>query len=196
MKNKEKIIRYIDEQMNPGEKFRFEEELKKSPSLKNEVEASKRMLNQFRDSGDIQSGDYFNNLLPRFRKKEIKENKFKFKPAAALAAGALSVIILFSIIFRQDDSQLQKYQNIITTLNEDEVRYFLNSYSNNTSEFISNNQERYDSVLTEIIAQELTSENPDLNYIFDNAEINYGSRLITDKDADLVYDEIINKKFF
>ena len=201
MKNKEKIIRYIDGQMDSKEKFRFEEELKNSSSLQNELEACRKLLGEFREVKNISVEEkYFIDLLPEFRAKISSAKKLRFYPSFAYSLAAVLLIVFFSVIFRQDDGEINQVENIISSLNDNETEYFLDNYSglDFSSEIIVNDSESYDSILTQLIANELISGNTDLDYALESTENNfYGiTDEITETEADIVYNELINKKFF
>ena len=201
MNNRETIIRYLDEQMSPEEKSRFEEELKKSSSLQNELEEYRKLLSQFRDFKNIPVNEsYFVNLIPEFRKKISSGKKYKLHPALGYGLVSAILIMILSVIFLRSGNEVPQTEDVISTLSDNETEYILNSYSGTDISLgvVSNNFEGYDSVLTYLLAENLVSENSDLSYITDNSEGDFYdiTMEITDSQAEIIYNEIINKKFF
>jgi hypothetical protein len=201
MNNRERIIRYIDRQMRPEEKSRFEEELKNSSSLQNELEDCRKLLNEYHEGKDVPIDEnYFVSLLPEFRTK-ISSGK-KFKPYPVLGYGLVSaiLIILISVIVLRNGEEILQTEDVISTLNDSETKYILDNYSGTdiSLELAPDNSESYDSVLTSLLAENLVSGNPDLSYITDNSEDDFYNIAedITESQAEIIYNEIINKKFF
>jgi hypothetical protein len=201
MKSRERIIRYIDGQMNQEEKSLFEEELKKSSSLQGELEDCRKLLKEFREIKNISVDEkYFTNLLSEFRMKSSPGKKLKFYPAFGYSLIAALVIIFFSVIFLQDNGEIPQAEDVVSSLSDNEAEYILNNYSDQEipSEIITNDSGSSDSILTQLIADELISGNPDLNYIMESSESNFYNTAdeITETEANIVYSELINKKFF
>ena len=201
MKSRERIIRYIDGQMNQEEKSLFEEELKKSSSLQGKLEDCRKLLKEFREIKNISVDEkYFTNLLSEFRMKSSRGKKLKFYPAFGYSLIAALVIIFFSVIFLQDNGKIPQAEDVVSSLSDNEAEYILNNYSDQEipSEIITNDSGSSDSILTQLIADELISGNPDLNYIMESSESNFYNTAdeITETEADIVYSELINKKFF
>ena len=201
MSNKDRIIRYLDQQMSGDEKSGFEENLKNSSSLRNELEDYRKLFNKIREVKEVPVDEkYFINLIPEFRKKIISGKRFNFYPAVIYGVISVIIIIFFSLIILKNNNEVPGTEEVVSSLNDNETEYILDNYSNTevSLDLIADNSENYDSVLTNLLADNLISENSDINYIIGNSEGNLYNftRELTESQAALVYDELINKKFF
>jgi hypothetical protein len=187
--------------MNPEEVSRFEEELKNSPLLQNELDDCRKLVNKYNEAKEVPiDRDYFVNLLPEFRMKISTNRKFKFHPAIGYGLISVVIILLFSIIILNDGGDTTQTEDIVSSMNESETEYILDNYSGQdlSLEVVGNNSETYDSVLTNLIAENLVSGNSDLNYVIENIDNNFYNLAggITESQAEIIYNELINKKFF
>jgi hypothetical protein len=196
--NRDRVIRYIDGQMSPEEKSYFEEELKNSLSLHNELEDCRKLLKKFHEVKDVSvEEDYFTNLLPEFRKKISSGRKFMAYPVLGYGLVSIIIIVFFSIIILRNSDEVPQTEDVVSSLSDNETEYILNNYSDTdmSLEIATNNSENYDSVLTNLLAENLVSDNPDLNYIIESSEGNFYN-VMTESQAEIIYNELINKKFF
>jgi len=77
--NNEKVLRYLAGLMDKNERMIFEDELLKSAELKEKLtEARERLMKLKVDVGEEPGERYFNNLLPRVRRKIEKKSKSRF----------------------------------------------------------------------------------------------------------------------
>ena len=68
MKISDKVIEYVDGNLSPAERVKFEEELKKSSVLQAEVNSYKDLLSQAESVKSVPvDEDYFTSIIPEFR---------------------------------------------------------------------------------------------------------------------------------
>ena len=93
----EKLIRYLAGEMNPEEKNNFESELKNSSLL---MKQKNDYQNLFGEMHPAAKSEYFNNIVPDFRKRLEKKSQkaATLRWAYSLSSAAAVVIILILLI--------------------------------------------------------------------------------------------------
>ncbi len=203
MENKNKIIRYFDNQMPDDEKLLFEQEIRNSPELQKEMDDYKSLIFAVKETKDIElKDDYLVNIVPNFREKLGRKSKSKsFSVKFALAGStAAAVIIAVLLLFNTPNkSNIENIQQLASQMTPDEVASAASNYINNVSlsDININSSGVYDSIFTKILGNELSiSSNLNLDQISsNNSNLLQFEQYINDKEADNIYNEILNKKF-
>lgn len=136
----EKILKYILNELSEREKEDFENHLKVSSELQNQVDAITLKLNKLNNLNEIKTdGQYFVNIYPRFLQK-LDEEKTRI-PFHKFAVGlSFVLILLFTISIGIKNGLLPNQmidKNELT--NEIEILSYLNStynYSANPEVFV------------------------------------------------------------
>lgn len=202
MKIKDKIILYFDEQLNENEKAAFEAELKNSSELQQEVQQYKKLLSLINETKNVEiNSNYFDNIISLFRSKTAGEKKKKISPKTAYVFSIVSAVFLICYV-------------LIGNLNVNNVRdevYTNNYFRNGNSSILSNSYEElipddlssnekndYDIRLGSIIETELNITSDSIKYSVADGILGYNTVIenISDTEADLVYNNILNKKIF
>ena len=201
MKINKRIILYLDNQMKEEEKRAFEAELDKSPELSNQLKHYNNVMQSLKiDEQNYSDQDYFVNLVPNIRKilsGEKKPSKFKTAYVLTAFASVLVVVLLIFNLFRASENN--SVDKLLSTLSENEVTEIFDYYSDDLSTM---NTEQLngtsDSLLTELISSELNLQEADLNSLVFTNGISIESLYseIKSEEADFIYNEIINKKYF
>ncbi|HEY4756528.1 MAG TPA: hypothetical protein VIH28_10770 [Ignavibacteriaceae bacterium] len=200
MKIDKRIILYLDNQMNDEERKSFEDELSKSSELSNQFQHYKNVLQSLKvNEQRFTNEDYFINLVPKFRETILVNKKsFKIKTAFALTAVAsAAIVLLFFNPFQTSENN--SADKIISTLNETEAVEILDYYSNGLSTINNEQLNGYsDSLFSDLIYSELNLEETDINRVVSAEEISIENIYseIKPEEADIIYNEILNKKFF
>ena len=200
MKIDKRIILYLDNQMNDEERKSFEDELSKSSELSNQFQHYKNVLQSLKvNEQRFTNEDYFINLVPKFRETILVNKKsFKIKTAFALTAVAsATIVLLFFNPFQTSENN--PADKIISTLNETEAVEILDYYSNGLSTINNEQLNGYsDSLFSDLIYSELNLEETDINRVVSAEEISIENIYseIKPEEADIIYNEILNKKFF
>ena len=201
MKIDKRIILYLDNQMNDEEKRIFEIELSKSVELSMQMESYKSIMHSMKiDENDFHDQDYFVNLIPKFR-KNLSSNKKSFKVRAAYAfTAAASVLVLVILIFNPfKSSENDSLEKLISTFSENEAVEILEYYSDDLSNIKTEQIDgTSDSLFSGLISSELNLQETDLNRLVSADEISIESIYseIKSEEADLIYNEILKKKYF
>lgn len=185
--------------MNEEEKSSFEKELQTSRELSQQLEHVKSAFSNLRIKEDeFSNEDYFVNLVPKFREQLPKiRYKTKFKPALVYSSVAvIGVMFLVLSIFKTNELSVDK---VLSELNELETVELFQYYSGNfTSDQLDKLNGETDSLFSDMIYDELNFEEADIhNLIFANS-INV-ENVVADlktEEAEAIYNEILNTKFF
>jgi hypothetical protein len=201
MKIDKRIILYLDNQMNDEEKRIFEVELSKSVELSKQMESYKSIMHSMKiDENDFHDQDYFVNLIPRFR-KNLSSNKKSSKVRTAYAfTAAASVLVIVILIFNPfRSSENDSLEKLISTFSENEAVEILEYYSDDLSNIKTEQLNgTSDSLFSGLISSELSLQETDLNRLVSADEISIESIYseIKSEEADLIYNEILKKKYF
>jgi hypothetical protein len=197
----EKILNYIDGEMNDMERSQFEEILKNSPELQKQL-ASMRIIN---DAFSIYSQpaseeSYFRNMVPGFRAK--LPGRLKRFPLQGVAFASMSLVIVSMFLFLL----LNKSDNIdkITeNLNDHQLTELINNYSSDksVSEVVSNenvSDTTVESVVDTLYTKEFYVAPEAVSYYFADRRSDLTSVIqdINQEEADNIYNEMINKKYY
>jgi hypothetical protein len=201
MKIDNRIILYLDNQMSLEERKIFEADLNNLPELSNQLEYYKNSLQSLQvDEQKYDNEDYFVNLIPKFRKNFSPNKKsFVVKTAYAIAAVA-SVLVMVILIFNPfKTSENNSLEELISTFSENEAVEILNYYSDDLSNIKTEQLNgASDSLFSGLISSELNLQETDLNRLVSANEISIESIYseIKSDEADLIYNEILMKKYF
>jgi hypothetical protein len=200
MKTDEKIRKYLDGEMTSEELSAFEKEMENSHELKRNVEHYRSTIKNFKEmsSPDLQT-NYFNNIIPEFRKSIERKKKNRFAPAYAFGSVAViifAIVILFFI--SKDDIEQQPDNNFTQSLMSEEIEQYLHDYTSDYSYLnlvgdLSDDDLLVDSLLYAEL--NLTANNYELQVDFSNAEINLIIENLSDEEFDGLYASIADKKF-
>jgi hypothetical protein len=190
------ILRYLDGTLEGEEKTLFEKELSNSPSLQEQLSNYKCVFDEFA-SYDVTSvdDDYFRNMVPKFRSKlPGKLKRFPLQKVSFASAASLIVIMFLFLLFNRTNHNL----NIVDNLNEHELTELWDKFSSDVlpSEYPS--EITADSTVNTLYLTELNLSPESVNYYFADrkTEVNTIIKDISEEEADNIYKEIINKKYF
>jgi hypothetical protein len=188
-----RIHKYLDGQLTEKEKAEFEIELENSSELRNELNKAKDLLFKLKSMSEVKSdSSYFGNILPEFRNKANKGKRLN--PAFVFGLSSIIVfIVLFYLFSDKTDKDIIKITN---ELSDEEFTETINQfYDEYTFTDLDIDNEAYDSLMNSVLYDELNisyySEN--LASQFDPSE---SFEELSEEEAEIIYKEIINKKFF
>ncbi len=204
MTDRNKILLYLDGQLSEKEKIDFENELKNSPGLLAECENLKNKFSFLKNLNDnIELDDsYFVNLVPKVRQGVEKKNKRNFIPA--FAASTVSVILIAVVLIfslnKKENINMNSLQQLTQNMSNNELEETLNLLNpgiidNST---IIQQSSKSDSLIDQALVNELTpSINSRENFLtYDDSDLNSYINDLNVREADQIYNEIMNKKYF
>ena len=204
MKIDERIILYLDNQMNADEKASFEKELNSSAKLADDLNKYKEILSDISNVNNISTAnDYFVQMIPKFRGRLELQKKLQLMPKLVFSFTTIAAILIFFIFtFNQNN------KNVKTTTYTTGLQTSTNSsyselsslsdqfnFSTMSSEEIANSNSILDSLLIEelhLTPQSLNTITADNN----NTDLNSLVQGINEKEADQIYNEILRKKIY
>lgn len=183
------------------ERKEFEAELSKSTELSNQLQHYKNVLLSLKvDEQKFTSEDYFINLVPKFRETisgNKKSNKIRTAYALTAVASVAAIFLLFFNPFKTSENN--SVGKIISSLNETEAAEILDYYSDGLSTMNNEQLNGYsDSLFSELIYLELNLQETDINRLVSSEAIGIESIYseIRPEEADMIYNEILKKKYF
>jgi len=197
MNNKDKIILYMDNQLSPEEKQKFEEDLQNSPELQHELENYKEVFQKI-NLMNVRSADesYFVKNVPTFREKLEKKRKiYLYKRLIYASSAAVIIIFVLSLFLFKNVETVPGEGENLTSLSDEQINNLAENY--NVLEADTSLSAIADSVWDELIVDEFnfSYENADSILHSFNGSISYADYL-NEEEASLVYDRLINKEFF
>jgi hypothetical protein len=195
------MIRYIDGEMTEKERILFEEQIRISPELQKQV-ASFRSINEAFNvySQPVADEDYFRNMVPGFRSR--LPGKLKRFPMQGVAFGTVSLVIASMFLFLL----LNKSDNmgkIAENLNEHQLTELINTYSSDKTvgEVVAtevSSDAATESVVDTLYIKELNVAPEAVSYYFADRRSDLSSVIsdINQEEADNIYNEMINKKYY
>ena len=203
MKTDKRISLYLQGELNSEDKKSFEEELKKSPDLQNEVDLYRKFISSVEETKNIPvNTHYFNNIVPEFRRKleSKKEKRFYPKIAYALPVLVIMFLIFFFVFNTQKENIIQNNKNL-TENNSNLNSYFdVSGYSVDElipADLSTKDKEEYNSEFNRMIEKELNIASDSTKFLVAEKLLDYNSIIdnISQQDADMLYKDLLNKKF-
>jgi hypothetical protein len=190
------LLKYIEGSLTDDEKTRFESELNNSLSLQNELLRYKTVYDGFSAYKEIPADDdYFRNMVPRFRSKlPGKLRRFPLLKVAYISSACL-IVVMFAFLLLNKNTPTP---NIVENLDEHELTELLDKFSSEVSPSDLSADVFADSTINALYLSEINIT-PDLDsyYFADKrSDVNTLIKDINDEEADNIYKEIINKKYF
>ncbi|MGE5812679.1 MAG: hypothetical protein ACM339_14315 [Ignavibacteria bacterium] len=196
MNNKDKIILYLDNLLNPQDKEKFEENLKNSPELRHELESYKKVLENLKLMNIRSAGEsYFINNIPVFREKLEKKKKVWIQKKYIYASSSLVIVLLVLSLFLFRNAETIPNNGNNPELTQDQIKSLTDGYANLEIDSALNNVA--DSVWNELLSDELnfSYETADSILRTFNGNVDYTEGL-NDEEASLIYERLITKEFF
>ncbi len=203
MKTDKRISLYLEGELSSEDKKSFEEELKNSPGLQNELNLYRKFISAIEETKNIPVEiDYLNNIVPEFRRRLESRKEKKFYPKIAYAFPVLVIIFLvfFFVFNTQKEKMISNNQNL--TENNSNMNGFFDLSNFSVDELIPANlstmdKEEYDFELNSMIEKELNLSSDSTKFLVADKLLDYNSIIdnISQQDADMLYKDLLNKKF-
>jgi hypothetical protein len=193
-------VKYLDGDLTPEDKIILEKEISSSEELQHQTRLLKTTLEKSGVLKEARIGDdYFINMIPKFRLKKNDRQIVVMNPA--IAGGVLMILTFVLTLFFLDSKTINNVvsENVISDeFDQDEINSMLEnlSYRNSEYDLIKSDEVNLDSLIERYISDDILSvsvgdKNTSQNINFYPDEIQ-----ISESEADNLYAEILNKKFF
>ncbi len=202
MKINDKIILYVDGQMNDVDKANFEKELEGSPELKEQLRRYRQFLEDMKSVNDSALEEsYLVEMIPRLRGRAEEKKKLKYIPKLALGTATVSILLIAFVLSFNGRQVVKSSLNNVTssvTSSGDIQSYTYYSYQLDPNDFSKDEIANFDTTLNTMISQELSLSPQSLNYISadNNTDLKNMLQGLNEKEADDIYNQILHKKIF
>ena len=199
MNNDERIIKYLDGELQEEEKALFEKDLSRSEALQNELAAYKKVITAIDEQKSFDTKTtYFTNLIPIIREKleqrETRNPVRKFGYAVAFILILVTGYFIFQPLFFSSPENILAVEEFADNLTDAELGEMIDYLvEDNESEFIDEDLYNFEEDELENIIYASTSE-AKLAIISDFG-INNFSADIPETEKEDIYNELINKNF-
>ncbi len=204
MKTKNKIYKYLDNDLSNEEKFLFEKELSGSEELQKQIKNYRSFINDIEKLKNVKTDEsYFAETIPKFRSRQEISHRFLLFPRISLSsvsivAVALVFIITISIMNKKTISQ--KPNSAIAETSGLNISGLLDPSSDQINLGFMSNEDaaKFDSTLNIEMSRELDLSPNDLSYLSpdQNSDLSALLQNINENDANDIYKEVLNQKFF
>lgn len=197
MKNDERIIKYIENELTSEERIAFEIDLKNSTQLKRDYESILNLKNEITELKKVKlKQNYLDSIVPEFRNKLIIPENTTPKRNLVYAFAIMLAFILAAVILQKiftENTEVNKVKQFAESLNEDQKIELLENLNGNLEDFYPLSENNDESVLTNLLQADLkidyeVAEAYDISY----PELFEG---LSSSEAEQIYNEILNKNF-
>jgi len=197
MKNDERIIKYIENELTPEEHVAFESDLKNSNQLKKDFEKYLRIKKETDEFKTLKLNPlYLDSIIPEFRNKLETPKSLSVKKNLGYAFGIMLVFILSIAIIKNyynKGSELIDIQEFTQSLNENQRIELLEELNGESEvykiipENISGNE------FNSLLASGLELDNE----VAEAYDISYNDLItgLSQKEVENIYSEILNRNF-
>jgi hypothetical protein len=200
MKKPDQIIKYLDGTLDFNERDEFEKELNSSEELKSEYEQLKRKLNFLKTIKNPELDErYFSNQIYQLRNKLRPQKSFSRKKYIIEYGSAIAVLLIAALVFVFNSPFLNEKTEKLISLEIEEIQgtelseVIKENFT--TDEIIEINPEKSDSVIDEMIIEELNglTDFPDnaINLSINDLDDLYAE--LNPQEMEMIYSTMINK---
>ncbi len=139
MKNDERIIKYLENELTPEERVAFENDLINSTELKAELEKYLIVKKETVNLKEVKlNQDYLNSILPEFRNKLDLPKTTSVKRSLGFAFGVMLVFVISVVILQKiftNNSKLSEVKEFTESLNENQRIELLENLNGNLEDY-------------------------------------------------------------
>jgi len=197
MKNDERIIKYIENELSHEERIAFENDLRNSLELKAELEKYLTAKKETVNLKEVKlNQEYLNSIVPEFRNKLEAPKTSSIKRNLGYAFGVMLVFIIAAVVLQKifiENTEVNEVQQFTESLNENQKIELLENLNGNLEDYLQISENTTEMVLTNLLQTDLK-----INYeIAEAYDINYTELFdgLSTSEAEKIYNEILNKNF-
>ena len=197
MKNDERIIKYIEDELTPVERVAFELDLRNSKELREVFEKYLRVKEEIKEFKKFKMNQaYLDSMIPELRNKIDTPRNFSVKKNLGYAFGVVFVIMLSILVLKNffgNEIPSNDLQKFVQSLNENQRIQLLEEI---------NGESEVDKIIQESISEteinNLLASELEINieiaetYDISNSDLMVG---LSQQEVDNIYSEILNRNF-
>jgi len=193
MKNEEKILEYLDNELTAEEKAAFEKEMESSKELKLEFQKYVSVKEEIEKlKGSRLKADYIDSVLPEFYNRMHTGKKETIRKSLSYAFGVMLIFIIGIAVMRiffNNQNDPKNIEEFTQALNENQKIELLEKFNGNS--------EVYNLIPENDIANLLEADLEINNEVAEAYDIDYKEIIgnLSDNELEIVYQEILNKNF-
>jgi len=197
MTSDERIIKYIENQLTPEERFAFESDIKNSSQLKEEFDKYLRVNAETNELKKLKVNPlYLDSTIPEFREKLDSPKSVSVKRNLGYAFGIMLVFILSIVIlnnYLNNETELNDLTEFTQSLNENQKIELLEELNGESDDYNLLSENVSNRELADILANdmEINSE------VAEAYDISYNELIVglSEQKVDKIYTEILNRNF-
>lgn len=199
----ERVLKYLDGQMDLSQRKIFEDEIKKSEELRNiYIDYIKLMKCVDDEKKKNINSDYAESVLPEFRRRvEQKKYSSRYAPFAYGLAIATAVIIILLVTLPINKEGSSSFADLSSEdINTQEVDKLFDEMA--TQELITTYDDiksaDLDSIYLSYYSAEITESENQIENLFALNDLEYYEieQILSENELEIVYNEIINREFY
>ncbi len=197
MTTDERIIKYFENELTSEERITFENDIRESDQLREELEKYLRVKNEIANLKEIKLNEnYLDSIVPEFRNKLAPPKTSNLKRNLGYAFGVMLVFVISVVILQKlftNNSKQSEVEEFTESLNENQKIELLENLNGSLEDYyqISGNNtgiEIINLIQTDLKINNDVAEAYDFNY----TELVEG---LSEIEADKIYQEILNTNF-
>jgi len=197
MKTEDRIIKYLEDELNAEERIVFETDLNNSSQLREEFEKFLRVKKETLYLKEMDLKQYYlDSMVPEFRNKFSLPKTTSLKKNLGYAFGIILAFVISAVILQNiftENVEFNEVQEFTESLNENQKIELLESLNGDLEDYykISDNDTGIE--LTNLIQTDLKMNSE----VAEAYDINYTELVdeLTASEAEKIYEEILNKNF-
>jgi len=197
MRNDERIIKYLENELSPEERNFFEMDLNNSAELREDLNKYLKVKTETDELKKLKLNSlYLNTLLPEFRQKLDAPKSVPVKRNLGYAFGIMLVFIISMAImkyFFSSESDSTELQEFAQSLDENQKIELLEGLNNDTEVYNLMTESISDNELTDLLTSELEINNE----VAEAYDISYDELFagLSQQKVDEIYNEILKRNY-
>jgi hypothetical protein len=198
MKNEDRIIKYIENELTSEEKISFETELRNSEELKTELGKYLKVKAKTEEIKNLKlNPGYLDSLLQEFQRKLASPKVIYVKRNLGFAFGVMILFILSILILQfifTDKTEMNELQEFAQSLNENQKIELLENLTGESDYYDLDAENISGTEMTELLQSNLVINND----VAETYNISYTELVdeLSETEVEKIYNEILNKNFF
>ncbi|NWG28511.1 MAG: hypothetical protein HXY48_08255 [Ignavibacteriaceae bacterium] len=198
MKNENRIIKYIENELTSEEKISFETELINSEELKTELGKYLKVKAKTEEIKNLKlNPGYLDSLLPEFHQKLASPKVISVKRNLGFAFGVMIMFILSILILQfifTNKTEMNELQEFAQSLNENQKIELLENLIGESDYYDLDAENISGTEMTELLQSNLVINND----VAETYNISYTELVdeLSETEVEKIYNEILNKNFF
>ena len=197
MTTDERIIKYFENELTSEERITFENDIRESDQLREELEKYLRVKNEIANLKQIKLNEnYLDSIVPEFRNELAPPKTSNLKRNLGYACGVMLVFIISVVILQKlftNNSKQSEVEEFTESLSENQKIELLENLNGSLEDYYQISENHTGIKIINLIQTDLKINNDVAEaYDFNYTELVEG---LSEIEADKIYQEILNTNF-